>query len=330
MNNRILCFLTRWLTSRKEQTGCGAATPLARRDVARNLRGADDPAVMGADRRDRQRNRDQRAIPCAGGSSRRSRTDSPSLIRAMILASFAVMAFRGQQSGWVFRSPPLAAKPNRRSAAGFPAGDDPVQILADNGVERRFHDRREPRIGIRVAGSIGKIEWVNVSPASFPPIIAALGSQRQQPNPAGDVPKSRVRRRFGGPSSRQQIAMDHVQAGKTAPSPSAQRLMPVSHIDWEQTSAVAVSHIEKIGSCQPDMATWGTGLGFFSGFPPGLWERLPPLPRPAWSSRSRRNPALRGSNRSGPTFPRCAMMPAKLNLGPVNDRRGGEKTGCPD
>jgi hypothetical protein len=77
-------FFTRWLTSRRSNRMRLAF--LALRDVAGDLGGADDPAVMAADRRYGQRNGVTSSILARRIVSKVS-TLSPARMRAMIPAS---------------------------------------------------------------------------------------------------------------------------------------------------------------------------------------------------------------------------------------------------
>ena len=124
---------------RREQTG-----PL--RDVAGDLRGADDLASLVSDAARPSARSTAACRPCAAGSSRSGRLVSPARILASTTSSSPCSS-----SGISMRIDcPMASVcgvAEHALGGGIPRRDDAVQILGDDRVVRRFDDRRQPPAG---------------------------------------------------------------------------------------------------------------------------------------------------------------------------------------
>ena len=124
--------------------------PLASRDVAGDLRGADDPALPVAHGRDRERDLDQRAVlaPAHGleALDPLAAADAPEDGRHLVLPA------RGGEERDVAADDLPGRVAEEALGGGVPARDDAVEVLADDRVVGARDDRRQERLGEAVPG----------------------------------------------------------------------------------------------------------------------------------------------------------------------------------
>src|SRR5262249_52990223 len=114
---------------------------LSKRDVASDLRPTDDPTTPIPDRGHRERDRDTAAalrdalrLEVVDSFAPDERREDRSLFRQSLLRQ----QHRDRSSDGLFRGIAEDAL-----SASIPARDDPREVLADDGIVRRLHDRRE-------------------------------------------------------------------------------------------------------------------------------------------------------------------------------------------